>query len=466
MIGGRIEFHFYNLSRDCVDKLVSQSSALGEWFTARSSVLRSIVSQKLGLFHNQPFMRTEWRRQSRYLEDGTHVEALLKHTQPSPPLTRPKHDVSDFQNVYRNSKMCKPQKLCRGKNKDYLKISGKQIFQVWSSENKQNRQLLYHLWNSRGENCNISYSEELIKYFKLKSRLIHYVFTPLLFLPQWRREANETRERVAPVDQSAVADTAKPTPTSEKVRNSSGGGPAAHLKTIRSKSIASQAASPAVAGKSPIASPKPLRVFPDEKFHTELVSNYFQEYEQYLQTLGFTIIVISQGNGRRNAKPSLESNDKTNRRRRETGATVRSNPRVVYLQKSYLGGLLIFEIGISRPFFYTKLHALEAQRLHPISNHNSINKSFTNNFLEECDNIKILIHLHSFTYDYHLRMVSTYLAQKPSLLRKGFHIVSFLEDLMKYYSKGPNFARNFIYAGSLDIISQVGHLMAEQGASL
>ena len=27
-------------------------------------------------------------------------------------------------------------------------------------------------------------------------------------------------------------------------------------------------------------------------------------------------------------------------------------------------------------------------------------------FLEECDNVKILIHLHSFTYDYHLRTIA------------------------------------------------------------
>ena len=53
----------------------------------------------------------------------------------------------------------------------------------------------------------------------------------------------------------------------------------------------------------------------------------------------------------------------------------------------------------------------------------------------------MLIHLHSFTYDYHLRTIHNHIALKPSNLRKGFHIVSFLDDFMKYYSKGPNFAR-------------------------
>jgi hypothetical protein len=130
---------------------------------------------------------------------------------------------------------------------------------------------------------------------------------------------------------------------------------------------------------------------------------------------------------------------------------------VVYLLKSLLGGILIFEIGVSEPFFYVKLHALEAQRLQPRtkSRQNAPSRNFTTTFLEECDKIKVLIHLHSFTYDYHLRTISSYVARRPTRLRPGFHVVSFLEDFLKYYTKGPNFARNFIYAGSLHVISQV-----------
>ena len=38
--------------------------------------------------------------------------------------------------------------------------------------------------------------------------------------------------------------------------------------------------------------------------------------------------------------------------------------------------------------------------------------------------------------------------------RSGFHIVSFLEDFMKYYSKGPNFARNLVHRGSIEITTR------------
>jgi len=227
-------------------------------------------------------------------------------------------------------------------------------------------------------------------------------------------------------------------------------------KTNRSKSINSQEQTssppPAASAKSPSMSPRVSRVSPDEKYHADLIANYFQEYEQYLQTLGFTILNIASA--RRTARASIpENTDRLNKRRVRHQTATRAKAKVVYLQKSLRGGLLIFEIGISEPFFYTKLHALEAQRLHPTSNH-STSRTFTTTFLEDCDNIKILIHLHSFTYDYHLRTISGYISQKTSQLRKGFHVVSFLEDFMKYYSKGPNFARNFVQTGSLHIISQ------------
>ena len=435
--------------------MVSQSSGLGEWYSARSSLLTSIVSQKLGLFHNQSFLRENLKPLSKYIGEGSQVEHLLKNT--SPPILAPKskHDeISDFENVYRNSMITYPQKLCAGRDEDMLKKAGKQILHIWNAEIKQYRQSLYRLWNSRGENSNVHYTEDLIRYFKQKGRMIHYVFTPLLFLPRWRRKANETRSQGT----EDLSPEEEPTKTlsssiSERARHTSGGS-FPKEKTKRSKSITSQGFASSPTGKSPSSSPKSTRVSPDEKFHADLITNFFQEYEQYAQTLGFSLINLHPGSFRRSGRISVTTLEGSERKRRHTAGTPKTKPKVVYLQKSLLGGLLIFEIGISEPFFYTKLHALEAQRLHPLSNQNLSNKLFTTTFLEECDNIKILIHLHSFTYDYHLRTIAGYIGDKPTQLRKGFHVVSFLEDFMKYYSKGPNFARNFIHTGSLHIISQ------------
>ena len=61
---------------------------------------------------------------------------------------------------------------------------------------------------------------------------------------------------------------------------------------------------------------------------------------------------------------------------------------------------------------------------------------FTLSFLDECDKIKVLMHLHSFTYDYHLRCLHWFITdrQQLDLLRPGYHLTSFLDDFMKYYS--------------------------------
>ena len=136
----------------------------------------------------------------------------------------------------------------------------------------------------------------------------------------------------------------------------------------------------------------------------------------------------------------IKTSEENVRRRHGTGKVNKTENRIMYLQKSLLGGILIFEIFISEPFFYTKLHALEASRIQQKMIQSVTGKNFVSTFLDECDRIKVLIDLHSFTYDYHLKTIQSHIELKPSNLRKGFHIVSFLEDFMKYYSKGPNFA--------------------------
>lgn len=73
---------------------------------------------------------------------------------------------------------------------------------------------------------------------------------------------------------------------------------------------------------------------------------------------------------------------------------------------------------------------------------------FTLNFLDECDKMKVLMHLHSFTYDYHLRTLALFTANQDSVLRPGYHITNFLDDFLKYYSKAPNYAYCLAHSGT------------------
>ena len=420
----------------------------------------------------QAFLRQNTGPSSKYIGDANQVENLARHTAHQI-AGKSKYTVNDVQSMFKNKKLSHPVKLTRcsgaavrgsaaASDYDVMKKTAKQITDILTSDNRQLNESLFLLWNSRGENSGVQCTEELMKYFKQKARMLHYVYTPILFLQKWRQNANATRDSGLPTPQLAPLSASMPedaaSPAGGRIRNNStsGGGPAlvGQPRTKRSRSITGQSMFSSPSVKSPISSPKVSRIeTAQERYHHELISAYLQEYEQYLQTLDFTVLTMSSGPSRRMNRYSSENSCGSSNRRQVT--STKSKQKVVYLLKSLRGGLLVFEIGFSEPFFYTKLHALEAQRWFPLMYQNIDPKKFMSPFLEECDNVKILIHLHSFTYDYHLRTISGYIRRKSKLLGEGFHVVSFLEDFLKYYSKAPNYARNFTYSGSLHIIIQV-----------
>lgn len=72
--------------------------------------------------------------------------------------------------------------------------------------------------------------------------------------------------------------------------------------------------------------------------------------------------------------------------------------------------------------------------------------------MDICDKIQINMHLHSFTYDFHLRCIHSYIAGTGLWsLQQGYHLTHFMDDFIKYYSKAPNYARNLIYSDIITI---------------
>uniref|UniRef100_A0A6P7GKT9 KICSTOR complex protein SZT2-like n=1 Tax=Diabrotica virgifera virgifera TaxID=50390 RepID=A0A6P7GKT9_DIAVI len=173
-----------------------------------------------------------------------------------------------------------------------------------------------------------------------------------------------------------------------------------------------------------------------EMWHTELCYGFFSEYRHYMQTLGFMPLQIDDPHSRQ----GIWTKDKS------------SYNNVFYIQKTILGGILIFTVEFCEPFFMTKLLAIECNRLQNISSRASINR-FTLSFLDECDRVKILMHLHSFTYDYHLRCIYNYISGNPGVNKvcDRYNVHQFLDDFLKYYNKAPNFARNLVHTDTLTI---------------
>lgn len=159
-------------------------------------------------------------------------------------------------------------------------------------------------------------------------------------------------------------------------------------------------------------------------WHQELCGLMLSEYKQYLQLLGFLPVQID-----------------------EDGKTNPEDPhQACYLKKPMLGGILVFQIDLAEPFFNVKLHIIECNRLQTKSSTGSVHQ-FMMSFVDAVDKIKINMHLHSFTYDFHLRCIHSYIAGTGQWsLQQGYHLTQFLDDFIKYYSKAPNFARNLVYS--------------------
>lgn len=236
----------------------------------------------------------------------------------------------------------------------------------------------------------------------------------------------------------------------------------------------------------------------EDRWHQMVCNNYIKEYEQYIQTLGFNSVQIRYQSGSKNslvaAAPQSKSggNKKTSISKQNSLQTNSNQPNSYspkttnthlqqrtptnpsinlrkgsistsvaslfgasntmassntgYLIKFLNSGCLVFKVGFCKPYVYSILYSIEGERFN-----NSNMKLNMTAFLDELDNIKVTMHLHSFTYDYHLRSIYSYISGRQSTFSPGYHLISFLDDFRKYYQKAPNYARNHILCGEISI---------------
>lgn len=77
-------------------------------------------------------------------------------------------------------------------------------------------------------------------------------------------------------------------------------------------------------------------------------------------------------------------------------------------------------------------------------------------FTEECDKVRDLMHVHSFSYDFHLRLVHQHVLGAHLVLRHGYHLTTFLRHFLAHHPDGPHFGRNHIYQGRC-LMARTGH---------
>ncbi|CAH1153732.1 unnamed protein product [Phaedon cochleariae] len=378
-----IIIYTYNWTNENIDKLTTSCANLGLWLCVRSCFLNSVISQKLGLFHNQPLTRKIFMIPTNpYASLIGLREAMLAFPKDhSHKRIQPTYNLPATLEAFRDNF-----RICEHPAADPVVTFTIEMREMKNTEkrNRDEMKTLHSMYQSRTSTVTVPQIFLLMQ----NSRALHFCHTPLLFLPRWRLKSASTRDHsLYPSQAIQLADRMA---SEEK-----------------------------------------------EKWHSELCYGFFSEYRHYMQTLGFMPLQIDNpltGNA------GLWTKDKS------------SYNNVFYIQKTILGGILIFTVEFCEPFFMIKLLAIECNRLQNISSRASINR-FTLSFLDECDRVKTLMHLHSFTYDYHLRCIYNYVSGSSSVNRvcERYNVHQFLDDFLKYYNKAPNFARNLVHTDTLTI---------------
>ncbi|XP_063994970.1 KICSTOR complex protein SZT2-like [Diachasmimorpha longicaudata] len=398
----QVVIYMYNWSKERSEKLIKQVSSLATWLSSRSILFSSITLQKLGVFHHQP-VDTYHHRDDHPQYQISDLESLAKFPLTAEGKEWPRRSGQLIKSVPQYSwdrmlgqvmRDARPTMQYPPNTPDPVVKGIYDLQDLYQRERKTKDDLtkLYTMWQSRSAAPSIPMPALTLQTFKQYSRLIHYCHTPILFLPQWRIQSAATRDHSLTPPSSISPITSQVSPIYKKLDKNS-------EKTV-------------------------------DSWHQALCASMLSEYKQYLQLLGFNPVQIDGDKG--------NSDDPH---------------QVCYLKKSMLGGILVFEIHLSEPFFIVKLHIIECNRLQTKSNTGSVNQ-FMSSFVDACDKIKINMHLHSFTYDFHLRCIHSYIAGTGQWsLQQGYHLTQFLDDFIKYYSKAPNFARNLVYSDVVTVSS-------------
>ncbi|XP_065351660.1 KICSTOR complex protein SZT2-like isoform X3 [Cloeon dipterum] len=449
----QIVIYTYNWSKDRTENMHRQMADLGNWLVARSNLTTTIVCQKMGLFHNMMFNRQTLDPKKGLSEQSKptlkDVEQLIK----PPVITQKDFNMVGgrrssglpsivIHDVFRDNK---PSRITKP-NMDPVTTNGQHLLELFGMEKRDSQKKLHQLWESKLAMPSIPVSDDLLQLLKQHSRVVHFCLTPLLYLPSWRIQAAATRDHTLASNVPLKnQDMSKSFPLAPHSRHESG------------SSIKSTGEVGKNTKSSPHASPKFKQG--EDQWHTKLCLSFIEEYKHYLSTVGFLSIQTDSSS----PKKSLKNISKDERQRKLSGSSVLSsssfkrqredNTICHFLQKCHLGGILIFVISLHEPFIQVKLYAIENARLQAnlVDNGHILHNQYLFPFLDECDKIKIAMHLHSFAYDHHLRCIHNYITKHNSLLSLNFHLKNFLDDFIKYYSKAPNFARNLVYADGVRV---------------
>ncbi|XP_042318948.1 KICSTOR complex protein SZT2 isoform X3 [Sceloporus undulatus] len=450
IVDKKLVLYTYNWSVDLGSALSSSLTRLLQWQNARSHVIHCLLNQKLGLFHHYCYMDTPWHEDSKqeqnpFLNSTLEVDTLIRSSSVPPSkeqgrlsgstrIMQPLHfppDMVPFDEALRDVSINRPifHSLELGAL-DRVAQHGAQFLEIKNMERKElEKQMkienLFVTWQQRSAQSNMPISLADLETLKQSSRLVHYCATPLLFDPTFRQQIQ--------ADQQSKPEGKK-----------------------RHRSNDSTASSRDRSHSCDSAEGLPCRA-KDEAWLLELCHTFLQQYIQYLQSMGFILVQVRPTSPTRSSTSRIRALAAMGNEGRSSfsytkpkadGSPKTTSPPVTtyHLQRALPGGIVLMELAFQGCYFCVKQYALECSRL-PMGQ--TVNSQLSMLFTEECDKVRDLMHVHSFSYDFHLRVVHQYLLGSHMALRQGYHLTSFLEDFIAQHPDIPKFGRNHIFQGAL-----------------
>ncbi|VTJ60892.1 Hypothetical predicted protein [Marmota monax] len=447
VVDKKLQLLTYNWAPDLGAALGRALVRLVQWQNARAHLIFCLLSQKLGLFHHYgqlDFPVRDEKEPNPFLLPTMEVETLIRSA--SPPLSREQGrlsgssrgggplplDTFPFDEALRDITATRPSSTLGPvpRPPDPVTYHGQQFLEIKMSERRElERQMkmenLFVTWQQRSAPASMPISAGELETLKQSSRLVHYCATALLFDPAaWLHGPPET---------------SGPPEGQRRHRPESGSGSREAPTSCESLDMPPPGAR-------------------EEPWLKELSLAFLQQYVQYLQSIGFVLVPLrppsparSTSRLRAMAVLGTESRGSFSCPKTKTEGSPKSSGSPVttyHLQRALPGGIILMELTFQGCYFCVKQFALECSRI-PMGQ--AVNSQLSMLFTEECDKVRDLMHVHSFSYDFHLRLVHQHVLGAHLVLRHGYHLTTFLRHFLAHHPDGPHFGRNHIYQGTLEL---------------
>ncbi|VDN58252.1 unnamed protein product [Dracunculus medinensis] len=301
---------------------------------------------------------------------------------------------------------------------------------------------------------NVKISEADLLQITSHSREVHFVRSPLLFFPAWRKKIAEIRRGT-----DDYANLFQPLlPQGVSSRRASGSRLSRHEVPFKAMKIRSNTLSVLHDGSQANQVVYTYRrAEKNDPCFLKIQFMLVQSYVAYALKLGLVLLDVTdieQSKGKGN-RYSLNFDTQVSRfcfSCKKTQIIVfqsTKSPPEIWMAKVSTCGIIFVNLTFVDAYFSLRVLMWSCVQSYNILNF-EIDTQFYDKYEGELEALKndivLKCHFHSFTYDFHLRMVATYLVGGHQVLfDRGYNTNAFLIDFLQYYGCRPPYTRNCIY---------------------